>query len=353
MYTREELEKYPYFAEKIAEAGGVEGLLDQLTGVISRGYILWFAQWLIDHHIPFTFAMLDLDNFKFINDTYGHHIGDRVLVQVAKDLADYVKDVGIVGRFGGDEFLFINLRDVTYDAIKAFLMPIFDGVVLRKNIHLEECDPFITGTIGCATYPRNAQDYNGLFELIDKTLYRGKSKGRNCHIIYVEEKHKNIEIRKIARRGMYTTFSGMVRQFELAPGLLNKIRGVMPLLMEELQISDLYYVGKQNIMRAVRQQGVEEPVCDLYDLLRSDDMFATNNMEEVRQRCPSFYEVMTKREVETLLVVRIAMDMDTDGYLICAEPRNRRIWQEAECAILYFLAKLLAARIRIDGEKLM
>jgi hypothetical protein len=44
--------------------------------------------------------------------------------------------------------------------------------------------------------------------------------------------------------------------------------------------------------------------------------------------------------------------MDTNGYLICAEAKNRRIWQEAECAILYFLAKMTAASIAIDGEEL-
>ena len=45
--------------------------------------------------------------------------------------------------------------------------------------------------------------------------------------------------------------------------------------------------------------------------------------------------------------------MTTNGYLICAEPRNKRIWQEAECAMLYFLAKMVAARIRIDRETLV
>ena len=351
MYTKEELVQYPYFAEKLNETGP-DSLLDQLTGLISRGHILWFAQWLIEQRIPFSFAMLDLDNFKFINDTYGHHVGDQVLVHVAEDLAAYLAGFGLAGRFGGDEFLIINLRDVTYDANKAFFIGMYDGKVLRKNIQLEECNPFITGTIGCAIYPKDAADYSGLFELIDKTLYRGKSKGRNCHIIYVEEKHRDIVIRQIARHGMYTTFSGLLRQFEFAPGLVNKLRSVMPLLMEELQISDLYYVGRQGIMRAVRNAEINEPVSDLDKLLRSDDLYANNNLDDVEKRSPVFFEVLRKREVETLCVVRIGLNMDTDGYLICAEARNRRIWQEAECAILYFLAKMISASIRINGEVL-
>ena len=351
MYLRRQLERYPYFQEKLKDTD-VAGLLDQLTGLVSRGHILWFAQWLIEHEIPFSFAMLDLDNFKFVNDTYGHHVGDQVLVHVANDVMAMLDGIGLAGRFGGDEFLIVNLRDVTYDMSKAFFTEFYEGRVLRKNIRLEDCSPFITGTVGCAIYPKDAQNYDRLFELIDKTLYRGKSKGRNCHIIYVEEKHRDIVIRQIAKHGLYTTFNGMIRQFEFAPGLINKLQNVMPLLMEELQISDLYYVGRESMMRAIRNPDMAEPVTGLDRLLRSDDLYANNDMEDVRRRSPEFHETIRKLEFETLCVVRIGLNMDTYGYLICAEARNRRIWQEAECAILFFLAKMTAATIVISGEAL-
>ncbi len=349
MYTIEQLERYPYFAEAI-ENHGLEGVLDQLTGIVTRGHIMWFAQSLIERHIPFSFAILDLDNFKFINDTYGHHIGDSVLIHVAQDLAEYLDGYGVAGRFGGDEMLIVNLRDITYAQKKAFCQELYANRVLRKNIPCEGCEPFVTGTVGCASYPEDAQDYDGLFALIDKALYRGKTKGRNCHIIYVEEKHRNIEIRKIAKHGMYTTLHAMVRQFEFVPGLVNKLRSVMPLLMEELQISDLYYVGKSGEMRAVRNEEYVQRADDIGKLLPSDDLYATNVMDEIEKKSPILYEALKRREVETVLIVRMGLEMETDGYLMCAEPRSRRIWQEAECAILYFLAKLLAGQIRLEGE---
>jgi hypothetical protein len=144
----------------------------------------------------------------------------------------------------------------------------------------------------------------------------------------------------------------MIRQFELVPGLKNKMHSVMPLLMEELQISDLYYIGREKVLRAVRNSEIAEPVSDTENLLRSDDMFSDNTLEKVQARSPELCKVLNAWEIETVCVIRIGMDMDTDGYLICAEPRNKRIWQEAECAMLYFLAKMIAARIRIDGEVL-
>ena len=62
---------------------------------------------------------------------------------------------------------------------------------------------------------------------------------------------------------------------------------------------------------------------------------------------------MLKRHAfETVLIVRVAMDMNQYGYLMCAEPRSMRIWQEEECALVYFLAKLVASRLFIAHEEL-
>ena len=125
-----------------------------------------------------------------------------------------------------------------------------------------------------------------------------------------------------------------------------------PLLMEELQVSDLYYVGRDGVMHSVRNEDFRESVPDVGNVLAGEDLFAANSLEGIEKPSPLFYEVLRRREVETVVIVRVGMDMETDGWLICAEPHSRRIWQEAECAMLYFLAKLLAASIRIDGEKL-
>lgn len=352
MYTSEQLTKYAYF-RRVLEQRDLSLVLDPLTGIVSRRYILDFAHDLIEAGTPFTFGMLDLDNFKFVNDTYGHNAGDRVLMHVADALAGYLEGFGVAGRYGGDELLWINVRDRTYDEKKAFLGDLYASqTVLRNNIPLDGCAPFITGTIGCATYPDDAKTFEGLFEMIDKTLYRGKNKGRNCYIIYVKEKHANIEIRKIARSGVYTSMSNLVRLFEMVPGLQNRLHSVTPLLIEELRITDLYYVGPHRVMRAVRDAAFTEPVGDI-DRLMDDEVFSTNNPDQVKLRCPVFYEALRRREVETLMVTRVGMDnQPADGYLICAEPRSRRIWQEDECAVMFFLAKLIAARIRIDGESI-
>jgi len=351
MYTNDQLSRYPYFAELLAD-NRLEALLDPLTGIVARQYILGFAQSLIAEGIPFSFYMLDLDNFKFINDTYGHHVGDEVLVRVSESFAAFTDGIGVVGRFGGDEIIIVNLRDTGYDEEKRFMGQAYaGGTVLRQNIVLENCRPFITGTVGCAAFPKDAKDYDELFSMIDKTLYRGKTKGRNCYIIYMEEKHRNIEIRHIARHGVYTSMHRLIRLFELVPGLLNKLNCVLPLLMKEIQITELYYVGRRGRLRSVRNPALDEDASDI-EALMVDDVFTANSLEQVKRKSPIFYAALKKLETEALLVVCVGMDMEEDGYLICAEPRSKRIWQEDECAIMYFLAKLIATRIRLNGERL-
>ncbi|MCR4927933.1 MAG: GGDEF domain-containing protein [Lachnospiraceae bacterium] len=350
-YTKEELSKYPYFAE-LLEKTEVDALLDPLTGIVSRRYIIGFAKRLIRDGIPFTFAMLDLDNFKFINDTYGHAAGDVVLMDIGERIADFTKAVGVCGRFGGDELLMINLRDTEYDDKKSFFVKMYESHdVLRRNVVMDGCSPFVTGTSGCASYPFDAKDYEGLFALMDKALYRGKTKGRNCYIIYVEAKHKNIEIRHLAKAGIYSTMQSIVRHVELVPGFENKLHSVMPLLMDTMQITELYYTGKSGVMKAVLDSTYRGDASDIAKLM-NDDLHYANNLDRIEANCPCFYKTLKERGIEAVMVTRVGMDEETDGYLICAEPHSLRIWQDEECAAVYFLAKLLAAHIRIGGEKM-
>ena len=97
MYTKEQLLKYPYF-EEVFKSRDVSNVIDSLTGLVSRRYILEFIQYLVENNIPFTLAILDLDNFKFINDSYGHKMGDNVLAGLSNDLERYLEDYGLAGR---------------------------------------------------------------------------------------------------------------------------------------------------------------------------------------------------------------------------------------------------------------
>ncbi len=351
MYSIDKLSKFPFF-ENAFNTSSLSDMLDPLTGLLQRAYIVGFVRHLIQKGTPFTFGILDLDNFKFVNDTYGHSAGDGVLKNVASDLIRVLDGKGVAGRFGGDEFLFVNLRDLEYDDKKKF----FEGVytkdrVLRRNVELLSCKPFITGTIGCASFPENAQDYDTLFGMIDKTLYRGKAKGRNCYIIYVEDKHKGLEIQTLAGHGLYSILHSVNEKFELSGKLSEKLSSVYKILREELRVSDLYFVDEARNLRSVMDPKFLEAADDI-DKLMVTDMFSSNNLADVEDISPILYKSLRERDIETLLSVRVIIDGTTYGYLLLAEPRSLRIWQDDESAVLYFLSKLIAGHIRLHGDRL-
>lgn len=351
MYTKEQLSKYPYFEElfKTTDAGSV---IDSLTGLVARGYMVEFIRSLIESGIPFALALLDLDNFKFINDTYGHRIGDGVLAGVSGDLAKYLGDSGVAGRFGGDEFLIVNFRDCSYNSLKDFFTGMYSNfTVLRKNIMLDVCEPFVTGTIGCAMFPKDAQDYSSLFALIDKTLYRGKTKGRNCHIIYVEEKHKDISMQELAGRGMYAIFHDLSSRFDSRTALSGKLQAMLDILKEDMRITDLYYVGQDDCFTSISSGEAFGSVYDL-DKLTRDTVYTTNEIRHIEAFSPSMHGLCCAKEFETVLILRVGIQNETFGYLICAEAKNRRIWQDDEYAILFFVARMLAVYLHASGERI-
>ena len=351
LYTAEELRNYPYFDRQLDEHR-LEDMLDSLTGVVSRAYIIDYAKSLIANGTPFSFIIVDLDNFKFFNDTYGHHIGDEVLMDISRAIAESVNGVGVVGRFGGDEFIIINTRDIDYESKKLFFVRLYDvDNALRKSIKVDGHELFLTGTSGCATYPDDALSYDELFQCVDKTLYRGKSKGRNCYIIYVEEKHKDLEIRNIAKSGLYTTMHDMVRKLEYIDGFENKLKSVFPKIQPELSITDLYYVGRSKRLKSILKKNVNEDVGDIENLM-NDDIAYDNKLDAVQKLCPKLYEFFAGNGIETYLIVRVALDEETDGFLICAEPHSHRIWREDECGLMYFLARELAARLKLANEEI-
>ena len=333
LYTFNDLRKYPFF-DKIIDEINLEEILDPLTGVLNRSYSIKFVRSLIATKTPF--------NFKSINDTFGHAAGDKTLTQVCRGLAEYSKNCGLVGRFGGDELLLIDLRNISRDDKINFFKNLYgNSKALRTDVYFENGSAFITGTSGAASFPYDADDYSDLFGLIDKMLYLGKHRGRNCYRFYEEVVHKDIEIRKIAKDGIYTNMHKLKLDLEKEKGFEKKLIKAIPSLTEILQMKDLYYVGLDGKMKAALNKNFSEDASDLKDLMK-DDMFSESTLDLVKKYSPKFYKALTKNGFESVLVSRIQKDEIVKGYLVWAVRRSLRIWQENECALIFYLSELLS-----------
>ncbi len=341
LYTIDALRKYSFF-DRIIDEISLEEILDPLTGVLSRAYSVKFVRALMAENKPFTFTIIDLDNFKNYNDNFGHIAGDKVLTTVTKGLVDYTDGYGLVGRFGGDELLVIDLKNTETDDKVSFFENLYgNSNALRIKVYFENGASFVTATSGCASFPKDADNYSDLFALIDKMLYLGKNRGRNCYTIYEEDKHKDIEIHKIANNGIYTTLHSLKNKMDEENGFENKLSRIAPFLAESMNVNDLYYILSDNKMRSALDKEFDENVSDISNVM-DDDLFCESSLDLIKRHSPEFYNALVKNGFESVLIGRIRKQDKIHGYLICAVTRSLRIWQENECAILYYLTEHLA-----------
>lgn len=127
---------------------------------------------------PFLVIMADIDNFKHINDTFGHLFGDFVLKRMARLLEDSMRLTDTVFRYGGEEFLLLLPETGKAEAVR-----IGERILQSIRYHDFSCDGHkaqITLSMGGAEFPHEAQNASALIGLADRRLYRAKQAGRDC-----------------------------------------------------------------------------------------------------------------------------------------------------------------------------
>ncbi len=129
--------------------------------------------------------MLDLDKFKHVNDSLGHHIGDRLLVEVSGRIKACLRESDIVARLGGDEFVIAlpsvacdrDIEDVVHKLLPSILNP----------FRIEDHEIQISGSIGIGQYPADGDNPGDLLRAADVAMYAAKSKGRSTHCFFTRE----------------------------------------------------------------------------------------------------------------------------------------------------------------------
>lgn len=168
---------------------------DSLTGLVDKSDITRIATERIDDRqlVGTTLAVVDIDFFKSINDTYGHQYGDSVIKKIADIISAEVGSHGIVGRFGGDEFLIVFYNICDENTLRGYLRNMKQKIKAAfPDKGLDE-NTSLSISVGAAMYPKDADTYEDVLMVADYCLYIAKDKGRNRYIIYDEKKHGVIE----------------------------------------------------------------------------------------------------------------------------------------------------------------
>lgn len=171
-----------------------EATHDPLTGLPNRGLLNDFLQRTLAydkrHRMALAVFLLDLDNFKFVNDTLGHEAGDRLLQQVSRQLMQCMRKYDMVARFGGDEFAIV-LPDIQegseVDTIAGKIIALFS-----QPFQVAGHELFITCSIGIALSDRAGDCVESLMRNADIAMYHVKTSGRNGYQVFTEDMNARI-----------------------------------------------------------------------------------------------------------------------------------------------------------------
>lgn len=161
----------------------LEATHDGLTGVLNRTATERYIRAILEESEEtdlHAFFLIDIDNFKNVNDTLGHQEGDKLLIAFAEGMQESIRERDILGRLGGDEFI-IFLKSVRR---KADIKKRAEQLHERFN---EICSAYselnVSASIGISTFPKSDRTFDGLYEKSDRALYEAKGRGKN-QIVY-------------------------------------------------------------------------------------------------------------------------------------------------------------------------
>lgn len=158
-----------------------DSITDELTGAYNRRYVMKiledrFKRSSVEPEPKLSIAMIDIDNFKSVNDTYGHQAGDAVLKGVVEVLGRTLREVDLIGRYGGEEFLIIIS---TKNVIAAKVCERIRAAIENMKIPWNGQELWVTVSIGFVAFSKNISTVEEMIALSDICLYKAKRSGKN------------------------------------------------------------------------------------------------------------------------------------------------------------------------------
>ncbi len=218
--------------------------IDSLTGLLNKGAIMSYAENAVNsgNHDNVALAIMDIDNFKGVNDNYGHMFGDKVIKAVADVIKNAVNTDAVAGRMGGDEFLIVfekcqdelEYRNILR-CIKTNVQTVYQG---------EMGDNTLSCSIGLARYGfgPGSTNYHDLFRIADRALYLAKQKGKNRYIIYKPEIHgdyssKGDNADMVNISNSYYSVEEVAKLHTLMSKVIIEGAGIIPSLLDQFAIA--------------------------------------------------------------------------------------------------------------------
>ena len=337
--------------------------LDPLTCLYNKREIRKITDSVLDKSLKCgtktAIAIIDLDHFKEMNDTYGHLSGDKALMNTARIIKDIIGSRGYVGRIGGDEF-FAVLPDLSdLDELRRLLRCI-RAQIRWHFLHCDE-DVNVTCSIGAAVFPDNADNYNDIFKLTDHCLYLAKTKGRNRFIVYTPDKHGSVE--EILKNDSVVqkehTFSeddkrdhilSVINRSNMTDNIKDSdfVHNILTEIHDNYKINGVQYCS---LDKSRYFDVCDYPVKDKFtfidifdtfkDRLNSRGYLSLGNYMNAKSFLPELAEYMSENELRSVFIVPDTPDKDETRGIFIMTTQNQRSWSEYDINSLMILCGIL------------
>ncbi len=312
-----------------------------------------------------TLFIIDIDNFKAINDNLGHFFGDEVLRDISTGLKDAFRRIDIIARIGGDEFIVFveNLSDERLIAEKA--EKILE--VYRKTYSGEYKDYSVSGSVGIAVFPRDGTNYEELYQNADKALSQAKIQGKNRYMLYSDDLNIGTSERSTTKIENANRIASSFFDYDLISAVFNilyekngsnnAINLALSYLCEKygadrsyifetldgcVTLNNTFEYCKDGIGSEIDNlQGIPyELFADFLDKAHNDIIYS-NNLRETLEHDRAF-EIMDDQGILSFVHAQIKRDGKLTFFIGLDDCAKTRIWTEREINSLQYIGKLIS-----------
>ncbi len=331
--------------------------MDSGLPILNKRSIVNYAKRAFQNNQSSTYlVIMDLDDFKTVNDTYGHLFGDEVLLRMVEIVKNAIGRMGMVGRIGGDELMIVLTSVESQVELRNLLRSIrtdiewsFQG--LKEGLHL-------TCSMGVAAYPENGDSYDKIFQLSDRMLYIAKNKGKNRYIIYTPAIHDapvtlSTEDWSVKANTLKEDKVGVAQR--LVEEFL--VRKIVPLEAEfrelaagfELDEISMLYDNKASYASLAGDVFSGSMKGDIYlqyedgfvDSFDKNNCMVVNGRFNIENKLPELSRVLEKKGIESALFYKMVKNGKMFGYVMFAKKSRRQMWSEYEKGMLACVGKVL------------
>lgn len=336
---------------------------DSLTDTLKRDSIIEYAREEIKNNSsPSTLMIVDIDNFSSVNDSYGHLIGDQLLIACANTLKASLEYKGEIGRIGGDKFLIVLKGAYDYKTVWENARRIrssIEDLVFPSHSEIQ-----LTCTIGIATSPQDGDSFDLVFSKAEKAMLRGKSKGRNCFIIYKEAMHGKVDEGIIVDDLDGKSNSSIITLTNQLFANINnqmlskeqKINETLEIIGNELALDRILVFKKkdeENIELTASYcskiyQEFANPTLLYLHTPRAieeslyNDYLLINNVESFIERNVELGNSLLTRNDKSVVICKMTYNGITKGYVFFEMCSKRRIWLFNESTLLVLATNIIS-----------